>query len=606
MPEVSRPSNIPTVTFERLRFFPGGPGEFWPAFVQSLASHAGAAAGVVMLRDESGAWRVIASIGVGPQLGVDAVQLAAAADAAQKDGFTFERTKEGETAMIGLRLESGDAKQACSAVLITKGRTPNLQAVCAQLQLVADTPLLYHNHRRLQLADSQLGQYSDALDLLLLLNAQTRFLGVSLTFCNELAARFRGFRVTLGWKQGRYVRLQAVSHMERFERKMEVVQKLESVMEEAFDQDQEILWPTPEESLAIVRDHAAFSAEQGSAFIVSLPLRVDGEPVGVVVIERQESAFTDAELRTLRLICDQSARRISDLKQSDCWFGLRWARKARSWAGKLIGTEHTGAKLLAFTGMLVLVGVIFIKVPYRVEAPFLVRTGALAQLPAPFDSYIESLDARVGDVVTAGQPLLQLDARDLRVSEAEAEADLRRFQAEADQAVSEQRLGEMRVAQERTAQARAALEMTRLRLSQVKVSAPFDGVIVHGDLRERIGSPVKRGEVLFKVSRINELYAELKVSERDIHEVLAGAHGELAFTSRPDLGFPIRVERVEPSALAESEGNIFLVRADFAESGTAWWRPGMSGLAKVDVGRRSILWVVTHRAIDFLRMRLWW
>lgn len=606
MPDVTRPSNSPAVSFERLRFFSGAPGEFWPAFVQSLAGHAGAVAGVVMLRDETGTWRVIASIGVGPQLGVGAAPLAAVADAAQKDGFAFERIKEPEIALIGLRLESGDAKQICSAVLITQGRTPNLQAVCAQLQLVADTPLLYQNHRRLQLADSQLGQYSDALDLLLLLNGQTRFLGVSLTFCNELATRFRAFRVTLGWRQGRYVRLQAVSHMERFERKMEVVQKLEAVMEEAFDQDQEILWPELEDSLAIIRDHAAFAASQGTAFLLSLPLRVDGEPVGVVVIERQESAFTEAELRTLRLICDQSARRISDLQQSDCWFGRRWARKGRKWAAKLIGTEHTGAKLAAVLGLLVILGAIFIQVPYRVEAPFMVRTGALAQLPAPFDSYIESLEVRVGDVVTADQVLLKLDSRDLRVSEAEAEADLRRFQAEADQAVSEQRIGEMRVAQERTAQARAALEMTRLRLSQVAVKAPFEGVIVHGDLRERIGSPVKRGEVLFKVSRLNELYAELKVNERDIHEVRSGAAGEVAFTSRPDLGFPIRIERVEPSALAESEGNIFLVRADFSESGTAWWRPGMSGLAKVDTGRRSILWVLTHRAIDFLRMRLWW
>ena len=606
MSEVTRPSNSPALSFERLRFFTGGPVEFWPAFVQTLAGHAGAAAGVIMLRDETGAWRVIASIGVGPQLGVGAAELAAVADAAQSAGFAFERIKEPEIALIGLRLDGGDPKQMCSAVLVTKGRTPNLQAVCAQLQLVADTPLIYHNNRRLQLADSQLGQYSDALDLLLLLNAQTRFLGVSLTFCNELAARFRAFRVTLGWRQGRYVRLQAVSHMERFERKMEVVQKLEAVMEEAFDQDQEILFPRPNDSLAIIRDQPAFAESQGTAHLLSLPLRVDGEPVGVVVFERQENAFSEAELRTLRLICDQSARRISDLQQSDCWFGRRWMRKGRASAAKLIGAEHTGAKLAAIIGMSILLGAIFIKVPYRVEAPFMVRTGALAQLPAPFDSYIDSLEARVGDVVKADQVLLKLDSRDLRVSEAEAEADLRRFQAEADQAVSEQKIGEMRIAQERTAQARAALEMTRLRLSQVEVKAPFDGVIVHGDLRERIGSPVKRGDVLFKVSRLNELYAELKVNERDIHEVLAGAAGELAFTSRPDLTFPIRVERVEPAAVAESEGNIFLVRADFAESGTAWWRPGMSGLAKVEAGRRSIFWVLTHRAIDFLRMRLWW
>jgi hypothetical protein len=31
----------------------------------------------------------------------------------------------------------------------------------------------------------------------------------------------------------------------------------------------------------------------------------------------------------------------------------------------------------------------------------------------------------------------------------------------------------------------------------------------------------------------------------------------------------------------------------------------MSGLAKVEVGQRRILWVLTHRTLDFLRLKLW-
>jgi hypothetical protein len=32
----------------------------------------------------------------------------------------------------------------------------------------------------------------------------------------------------------------------------------------------------------------------------------------------------------------------------------------------------------------------------------------------------------------------------------------------------------------------------------------------------------------------------------------------------------------------------------------------MSGVAKLSVERRSFLWILTHRTIDFLRMRFWW
>jgi hypothetical protein len=32
----------------------------------------------------------------------------------------------------------------------------------------------------------------------------------------------------------------------------------------------------------------------------------------------------------------------------------------------------------------------------------------------------------------------------------------------------------------------------------------------------------------------------------------------------------------------------------------------MSGIAKVNVGERSLAWIGTHRLIDFLRLKLWW
>jgi hypothetical protein len=130
--------------------------------------------------------------------------------------------------------------------------------------------------------------------------------------------------------------------------------------------------------------------------------------------------------------------------------------------------------------------------------------------------------------------------------------------------------------------------------------------VVEGDLEELLGAPVRKGDVLFKIARLEELYAELKVDERDIHEVNEVATGEIAFVSRPDLKFPIKLERIDPVALAEEEGNLFLVRAAFPEEMSRWWRPGMSGVAKINVGKRNILWILTHRTIDFFRILLWW
>jgi hypothetical protein len=32
----------------------------------------------------------------------------------------------------------------------------------------------------------------------------------------------------------------------------------------------------------------------------------------------------------------------------------------------------------------------------------------------------------------------------------------------------------------------------------------------------------------------------------------------------------------------------------------------MTGLARIDAGDRNILWLLTRRAVDAVRMKLWW
>jgi hypothetical protein len=49
-----------------------------------------------------------------------------------------------------------------------------------------------------------------------------------------------------------------------------------------------------------------------------------------------------------------------------------------------------------------------------------------------------------------------------------------------------------------------------------------------------------------------------------------------------------------------------MITAEMLESPQAWWRPGMTGLARIDVGDKNIFWILTHRLVDNLRLLLWW
>lgn len=200
---------------------------------------------------------------------------------------------------------------------------------------------------------------------------------------------------------------------------------------------------------------------------------------------------------------------------------------------------------------------------------------------------------------------MTLYTRDLRLEEAAASADLDRFTREAEKCRATNGLADMRIAQAQAKQSRVRLSLIRYHLGQSELTAPFAGVIVEGDLRKRIAAPVKQGDLLLKVADTGRMYVECDVKENDIHEIRDADTGLIAFASQPKLKFPIAIERIEPVAQTKEQKNVFIIRCQFKSDLQNWWRPGMSGIAKLNVGTRTFFWIIAHRTIDFLRMYFW-
>jgi hypothetical protein len=412
--------------------------------------------------------------------------------------------------------------------------------------------------------------------------------------------------VSLGWLEGGYVHLRAMSRTEQFDRQMGAAQLLEAAMEECLDQDEEILWPKPEGSAAVARDHEKFSNDQKSSNLASIPLRLDGKVVAVLTCERQAGAINAVELQQLRLLCDQVVRRLADLKSHDRWCGARWAAATREYFAGWLGPEHTWSKVSAIGTALLLAALFLIRVNYRVEGNFILRSDEAEYLTAPFDGYIEQVFARAGDQVAKGGKLVALNRSELLLDESAALADLTRYQRESEKARAAKSLAEMRIADALALQSQARLDLVRYRLENALIKSAFDGVVVEGDLRERIAAPVKQGDALFKVARLDTLYAEAEVPERDVQEILNSTKGEIAFVTQPKLKYPVTIQTVEPAAVTRKEGNMFIVRLKLEQKAESWWRPGTTGLCKLSVEKRSLFWILTHRTVDFLRMKLWW
>ena len=595
-----------------LRRFQGEPAQFWRAFLGILSSMAEAGWGAIMVRgrERGSAWRLVAGDnqdgdGGGAEADLPA-QLDAVAEKCVREGAALWESN-GER-LVALRVEAGAGEGLCFAVLRLKNAgLVSAKEVSRRLLLAADAPASYQERRMARESKAQVESFAGALDLVVVLNEHRRFLPAAMTLCNETAARLACERVSLGWNEKGYIQLAATSHVDRFDRASDAVQLLEAAMEEAFDQDSDVVVPASGSPGApVTRDHQGFSRTHDSRYLCSLPLRIERKPVAVLTCERNTAPFSEREVRHLRLFCDLAGPRLSDLKRWDRWVGARLALGAKEAFARLVGFEHTWLKVVAIIGAVLLAFVLFARVPYRVKAPVTLRTDDVAVLSAPLDGHIERVDVRVGDSVQEGQELLALDQTDLLLSEAQIVAERESYQAELAKARATFSLADMRIAQARVDQASAQYDQVRYHLDESIIKAPFSGVIVEGDLRERIGLPVHQGDTLFKLARIDRLYARLEVSERDIRELQNARGGEIALTARPQESSRIAVTRIEPEAVTKNTGNIFIVDCSFPTGPASWWRPGMTGVAKLDAGTRGLLWVLTHRTADFLRLHLWW
>ena len=457
-----------------------------------------------------------------------------------------------------------------------------------------------------ELKSESLGQASRVLDLGLIVGESKSFEEASMRICNELVSQFNAMRVSLGWNEKGKIKVKATNHGGNVRSDTEKVGALARLMDESMTQKSEIVFPDPRSEL-INQQHKSYSQSSGNCTVISVPLRSDDEIIGVVTVEYddEDNPFDEAHIGLLRVFMDLIAPRLESLHSISGWFGKRVWRKVRKKVAGMLGYSYTGLKFFICILLVSLIASCIIPINHKVKAPFVLRTEASAVLTAPVAGYIEKVHFKVGDIVKEGDVLVSLDQKEMLMKRAQSIAeresqtnDVRRYEAEG-------KLTDMRLAQLSVKKADAQIKLLDYQLDKALISAPFDGVIVEGDLQDRLSSPVKPGEPLLRVIQLVDTFGELQVDERDVHFIKKGMEGELAYTSHPERTYEVRIDNFEPVAVVQEQGTYFRVRAMIGSDPEEWWRPGMSGICKIYIGKRSAAWVYLHRTIEFIRMKLW-
>ena len=432
------------------------------------------------------------------------------------------------------------------------------------------------------------------------------FYGPATSLVTHMDANLECDRVSIGFKSGKHVKVKALSYSAGYQKQTNLVRAIGSAMDEAVDQQSVVVYPLPSDAEPVVtRAHEELARQHGSGTILTIPLGNRGEFYGGLTLERPAEKVFDRE--TIEL-CESVAAVVGPILEAkrvdERWLIMKAVDSLKRQIERLFGPEYWIRKLVALGLVAVALFFSIVTVDYRVTGKTSIEGLIQRVVAAPFNAYIKEALARPGDIIKEGEQLCLLDDRDLKLEQNKWSTQKEQLVQEFNAAMAKHDRAQIRILRAKIDQAEAQLSLIEEQLFRTKVVAPFNGVVMSGDLSQQLGAPIERGQELFQVAPLDAYRVIVEVDERDIAEITVGQQSELVLPSIQGETFPFVVDKITPVSTAREGRNYFRIEGRMTEKSERL-RPGMEGIGKITVDRRKLIWVWTHQLIDWLRLQIW-
>jgi len=146
--------------------------------------------------------------------------------------------------------------------------------------------------------------------------------------------------------------------------------------------------------------------------------------------------------------------------------------------------------------------------------------------------------------------------------------------------------------------------------AQQTVVCPADGVVLTPHVQDKLGQYLAQGAPICELADTGRLIAEVALTEDDARRVAARQAVHLQPRGLTSGSVETTVWRIGPAAApgAAEVGNLpstMTVTCDISRNDDRL-RPGMSGYAPIDTGRRSIAAILHDRVRHYVRTEFWW
>lgn len=412
----------------------------------------------------------------------------------------------------------------------------------------------------------------------------------------ELAQILQCRRASIGLLDRDQMRIAGSTQASPIDQRREAAAALVAAMHEALDQGLSVAWPpvvaNPPVSLA-QRELA------GAGQACTVPIVAGQRRIGALTLEREAPPFTLAELA----LCEDIASFAGPVLQLQRAAETPWHARVRDrLRERLAGSRER--QLAWAAGLLAVVVLLAVPLPWRVSAPARLEGSVQRAVVAATDGFLQQANVRPGDRVKQGEVLAQLSSQDLELERKRRQSEMQQHENALRAAEARNDRTQMVISQSRAAEAQALLTLAEGQLERSQLTAPFDGVVIRGDLAQNLGAPVQKGEVLLVLAPSDSFRLIVEVDESDIAAVRPGQHGQLALAARPEQPLRFTTRRIVPVATTADGRNYFEVEAS-PDQAQANLRPGLSGVAKIEVGERPLAWLLLHRFATWLRLAIW-
>jgi len=220
------------------------------------------------------------------------------------------------------------------------------------------------------------------------------------------------------------------------------------------------------------------------------------------------------------------------------------------------------------------------------------------------EGIVKNVYFREGAPVTRGAVLSQLQDEDYRLAldDQKTRRDLLLKQISRSQSTSDS--SALRVQQIQLQQTEREIAFYQHLLDYTRLTAPVDGILITPKIEEKVGSFLKKGEQFCELADMRSTRAEVNIQESDIGYLKVGQKIRLKMNAYPTKQFYGKITLLGAQVATHNETSTYRIEAQI-DNTDQFLKSGMVGKAKIEVGYRSIGYVILRKPVRFLWKKFW-